>query len=67
MKLTCVLIAAVLPLAVCQFDSTDASAYMRKNPSLRSPKRTRDCKTKGSVCFASSECCIQDCWFVCLY
>nr|P0DTZ3.1 RecName: Full=Conotoxin Cal6.31; AltName: Full=O1_cal6.31; Flags: Precursor [Californiconus californicus] len=53
MKLTCVLIAAVLLLAVCQLDSADAI--------------TRDCKTKGYACFASTECCVQDCWLVCLY
>uniref|UniRef100_D6C4K0 Conotoxin Cl6.10 n=1 Tax=Californiconus californicus TaxID=1736779 RepID=O16A_CONCL len=67
MKLTCVLIAAVLLLAVCQLDSADATAYMRKDPSLRSPKRTRGCKTKGTWCWASRECCLKDCLFVCVY
>uniref|UniRef100_D6C4L3 Conotoxin Cl6.6a n=1 Tax=Californiconus californicus TaxID=1736779 RepID=O166A_CONCL len=67
MKLTCVLIAAVLLLAVCQLDSADATGYMRKNPSLRSPKRTRGCKSKGSFCWNGIECCGGNCFFACIY
>nr|P0DTY9.1 RecName: Full=Conotoxin Cal6.27; AltName: Full=O1_cal6.27; Flags: Precursor [Californiconus californicus] len=53
MKLTCVLIAAMLLLAVCQLDSADATET--------------GCKKDGSWCWIPSECCIESCLITCWY
>nr|AMP44722.1 conotoxin [Conus betulinus] len=73
MKLTCVLIVAVLLLTACQLTAADYSRGKQEHPVVRSsgevqrsedPKLAKRCLEFGSACFtghANTLCCSGEC------
>nr|AXL95468.1 conotoxin precursor superfamily O1 [Conus ermineus] len=66
MKLTCVVIVAVLFLTACQLITADDSRRTQKHRALRSTTKratsNRPCKPKGRKCFPhQKDCCNKTC------
>nr|UMA82249.1 conotoxin precursor O1 [Conus ebraeus]UMA82844.1 conotoxin precursor O1 [Conus ebraeus]UMA83143.1 conotoxin precursor O1 [Conus judaeus] len=66
MKLTCVMIVAVLFLTACQLTTAEISSRgKQKYRVLRSadenPKWTRECTRPGGACYYDSHCCRHVC------
>nr|AGG19136.1 conotoxin Di6.1 [Conus distans] len=70
MKLTCMVIIAVLFLAACQLIIADYSRDMQEHPADRSrikmknfrrPTLTKRCVSPGGVCQHKDECCSDRC------
>nr|ATF27696.1 conotoxin [Conus praecellens] len=63
MRLTCVLIVAVLSLTACQLitadDSRDKQEYLAGmfRDGMRNSKVSRDCQKNGDGCTTTSPCC----------
>nr|UMA82840.1 conotoxin precursor O1 [Conus ebraeus] len=66
MKLTCVMIVAVLFLTACQLTTAEISSRgKQKYRVLRSadenPKWTRECTHSGGACNSHDQCCNEFC------
>uniref|UniRef100_D6C4L5 Conotoxin Cl6.7 n=1 Tax=Californiconus californicus TaxID=1736779 RepID=O167_CONCL len=66
MKVTAVLMVAVLVLTACQLTTANTTDYVRRIPARKSTMSRRECSESGEWCgLDPALCCGSSCFFTC--